>query len=274
MPSFIGLDMPSAHGVFFVMAKRFCDTELWDKEWFMQLTPKHKLLFQFLFSKCDVAGVWQPNWTLASLYVGEKVDNKDLKVISNHVDTLPDGKIFIIDFINFQYGELTETCPPHRKVISLLKNYGIYERVTKGYSKGIDTLQDKEEDKEEDKDKEIEEEKLKKQNKEKEKKYGLKNSEMGKYSQQQIELFDLFYHWMETEAPNTLKMTEPLTLPQYISLRQKYDEPYMKSMFEKMHNYKPLIKNNVSTYKTFLNWAGKDAERKPTITPKNANSFI
>jgi hypothetical protein len=72
---------------------------------------------------------------------------------------------------------------------------------------------------------------------------------------------------METEAPNTLKMTEPLTLPQYISLRQKYDEPYMKSMFEKMHNYKPLVKNNVSTHKTFLNWAAKDNRKDaPTLT--------
>jgi hypothetical protein len=141
------------------MSKRFTDTQIWDKEWFMSLSCKHKCLVRYIFDKCDSAGLWQPNWVLASTYIGEKVSAADLSVLKKQIAQLPDGKIFIVDFIEFQYGELTETCHPHRKIIAILKKAGLYERVTEGYFKGNNTLQDMEEDKEEDKDKEKEEEK-------------------------------------------------------------------------------------------------------------------
>ncbi len=143
------------------MSKRFFDTEIWDKDWFMALPEKHKLFFQFLFSKCDVAGVWTPNFALASTYIGKKVSKEDLKLFERQIFRMPDGKIFLLDFIFFQYGKLTETCPPHRKIISLLKNYGLFERVTLGYQKGSESLQDIEEEKEKDKEEEVEKEKEK-----------------------------------------------------------------------------------------------------------------
>lgn len=135
------------------MAKRFIDTEIWDKEWFMALSQKHKLLIQFIFSKCDVAGIWAPNWALASTYIGSKVSLDDLKTISNQVILLEDGKVFVHGFIEFQYGVLSETCNPHKKIIAILQKYNLYERVLQGYFKGSPTLQDKDKDKEEEKDK-------------------------------------------------------------------------------------------------------------------------
>lgn len=139
------------------MAKRFTDTELWDREWFMILSCKHKLLIKYLFDKCDVAGIWQPNWALASTYIGQKVSAADLQVFKKHIDILTDGKIFVVDFISFQYGELSENCAPHKKIINILKKYNLYERVLQGYCKGNATLKDMEEEKEEDKDREKEE---------------------------------------------------------------------------------------------------------------------
>lgn len=136
--------------------KRFTDTDLWDKEWFMSLSMKHKLFIQFIFSKCDQCGVWSPNWILASSYIGDIVNIDDAKLLSNQVEVLPDGKIWVIDFCNFQYGELTEKSPPHRKVIGLLKKHQLYNRVLLGYCRGSNTPQEKE--KEEDKDKEEEKE--------------------------------------------------------------------------------------------------------------------
>lgn len=141
------------------MAKRFEDTELWDKEWFMALSMKHKLLIKFLFSKCDVAGIWSPNYPLASAYIGTKITATDLKNLGSQIDFLSNGKIFVTGFISFQYGTLSENCAPHKKIISLLKKYDLYERVLEGYSKGIDTLKEKEEEKDKDKEEEVEEEK-------------------------------------------------------------------------------------------------------------------
>lgn len=140
------------------MAKRFTDTELWDKDWFMSLSCKHKCLVRYIFDKCDNAGVWSPNWSLASTYIGEPVNVHDIAPFGSQVDFIG-SKIFIIDFIAFQYGELSEKCKPHLKVINLLKKHGLYDRVLKGYTKTIEPLEEEEEDKEEEREKEVEEEK-------------------------------------------------------------------------------------------------------------------
>lgn len=137
------------------MSKRFTDTEIWDKEWFMALTPTMKCLVKFIYDKCDNAGVWPPNWPLASIYIGHPVTKEDLQVFGNRVEFLPDGKIFIPEFIRFQYGELSENCAPHKKIFSLLKKYGLTERVLKGYFKPTNSLEEKDKDKEGDKEGEV-----------------------------------------------------------------------------------------------------------------------
>ena len=53
------------------MAKRFFDTELDDKQWFMELSCRLKCAVQHIFRKCDHAGIWEPNYALAAAYVGE-----------------------------------------------------------------------------------------------------------------------------------------------------------------------------------------------------------
>lgn len=130
------------------MAKRFTDTEIWDKEWFMNLKPKHKLLIKFIFDKCDVAGIWDANFTLASTYIGEKVSETDLNFFKTSILKISAGKFFIKDFIEFQYGQLSEKCKPHIKVISTLKKYNLME----GYTKGMERVEEKEEDKDKEKD--------------------------------------------------------------------------------------------------------------------------
>ena len=140
--------------------KRFTDTDIWDKEWFMTLPPKLKCLVKFVRDKCDHSGVWQPNWVLAVTYIGEPVTEKELLSIDDgkQFEKMQCGKIYCSGFVFFQYGELKDTCMPHRKVISLLQKHGIYQRVLKGYQKGI--KRDKDKDKEEDKDTEEEKERL------------------------------------------------------------------------------------------------------------------
>ena len=134
------------------MAKRFTDTELWDKPWFMELKPKLKCLIKMVRDKCDLCGVWNPNWQLASMYVGEKVSEKELLAIDGgrQFAKIDGGKIFCIGFIQFQYGSLSEKSPVHRKIIGMLDNHKI------DYKHPINRVQEKEEEKEEDKESEKE----------------------------------------------------------------------------------------------------------------------
>jgi len=152
------------------MAKRFTDTDLWDKEWFMNLAPKLKCLVKYVRDKCDIAGFWSPNWRLASMHIGEEVTENDLLSIDygQQFEKTPDGKISCTGFINFQYGEtLSEKSPVHRKVQAILdKNKIDY---THPQNRVFNTLQDKEEEEEEEK----EEEKAKEEEKDKRKKIEL-----------------------------------------------------------------------------------------------------
>ena len=65
------------------MAKRFFDTELWKKDWFLDLPIKHKLLVLFLFENCDCAGIWEFNFRLASFLIGETVSIEDVNFINS-----------------------------------------------------------------------------------------------------------------------------------------------------------------------------------------------
>ena len=134
------------------MSKRFTDTEIWDKEWFMKLSEKEKLAYLMIKDKCDCVGVWSPNRILAKTYIGGEIDwNTFIEKYNKNFEQLSTGKWFVVDFCHFQYGELTETCPPHKKYISELKRHGLFKRVVEGYSRGSGTPQEKEEEKEKEK---------------------------------------------------------------------------------------------------------------------------
>lgn len=112
--------------------------------------PAHlKCLVKLVRDKCDLAGVWHPNWTLAKNYVGEKVTEKELLQIDegNQFVKTAGGKIYCVGFIEFQYGTLSEKSPVHRKVQGILDGHKI------DYKYPINRVQEEEEDKEEEKDK-------------------------------------------------------------------------------------------------------------------------
>lgn len=116
------------------MSKRFIDTDIWEKEWFMRLPIEEKLAFKFICERCSLIGIWSPNYFLAETMIGKKVDWKHLLENCNgNIEELSSGKFWVVNFCFFQYGKLTEDCKPHRKYISLLKEEGLYERVSKGY---------------------------------------------------------------------------------------------------------------------------------------------
>ncbi len=122
------------------MPKRFTDTDIWEKEWFMSLKPTEKCLVKYVRDKCDLAGIWKPNYMLASYVIGEKVTEEMLISIDNgkQFQKLNDDKILCIDFVRFQYGsQLNPTSPIHRKVIDLLSRYDIEPDTKEVQQKGF-----------------------------------------------------------------------------------------------------------------------------------------
>lgn len=126
--------------------KRFTDTGKWAREWYQELPPRLKCFWQFLCDNADAAGVWEPNFRLASFQIGEAVFETDMGSFEHRIEKLGSGKFHIKSFVEFQYGNLSEACKAHVPVVRALQKHSLWV----GYSKAIDSLQetDKEKDKE------------------------------------------------------------------------------------------------------------------------------
>lgn len=118
-----------------------------------------KAAWIFLCDKCDQAGVWSIDMDSMSFHVGEKITLKSLLDSFNsdkdgRITLLRKDLIFIPGFISFQYGTLSAECKPHKPIFALLDKHNL----SKGYPKGIETLQEEEKEKEQEKDQEQEQE--------------------------------------------------------------------------------------------------------------------
>lgn len=136
------------------MAKRFTATEKWDKAWFRKMSPRHKALWQFLIDRCDQAGMWEIDFDSASHFINDvtPITKDDIKVFGSRVEMYSSEKLWIVDFVSFQCGELSERSPAHKPIFKLLKKYNLLNRV-------LDTLSNRVQEIEKEIEKELEPEK-------------------------------------------------------------------------------------------------------------------
>lgn len=107
--------------------KRFVDTSRFDDPWYAELPLEMKLAWEFLWSKCDCAGVWKPNMKLAEFQLGATVDwEKFRELVGEKIKTLPSGW-WIVDFVKSQCGELSPDCRAHIPVIKTLREHQLLQ---------------------------------------------------------------------------------------------------------------------------------------------------
>jgi hypothetical protein len=135
-----------------LMAKRFIDTEIWMKEELLDSTLEQKLLFFYIITQCNNIGVFSISLRMVSFQVGFNVDEDMLLSSPMNIEKLDNGKFWPPKFCQHQYGELRESCKPHKRYMDDLKKEGLFDRVCIGYTKGIETLEEKEKEEEQDKD--------------------------------------------------------------------------------------------------------------------------
>jgi len=131
------------------MAKRFIDTKIWDKAWFRKLTPENKLLWVYILTKCDHAGILDGDWEAASFFLGNSIyEYEEIpEVIRNKMIPIDDDQFFIPSFIEYQYGTLRINSKPHLSVIKRLEEKGLNNYL----QRVMVTLKDKDKDKDIDK---------------------------------------------------------------------------------------------------------------------------
>lgn len=124
------------------MANRLSDTEIWTKDWYLELNTKQKLLVKFLFDNCDCAGFYKISWHLLKFYFNDvEITLDDFKKIKQ-VKFIEDDLIFIEDFALFQckvssFDKLNPNNKAHLGVLRLLKKYGVFDSPLKGASKTL-----------------------------------------------------------------------------------------------------------------------------------------
>lgn len=103
--------------------KRFTETTKWRDPWFRKLSPAAKLLWQYMCDNCIQIGLIDLDLEAASFDIGQKITDKHVGELASRLQTVGNGKFFIPKFIGFQYGTLTNACPPHRTILKLVSEH-------------------------------------------------------------------------------------------------------------------------------------------------------
>ena len=110
------------------MAKRYTDTDKWKKIWFRKLKNDHKVFWMYLLDQCDHAGIWEVDFELASYFCNGIKETEIRETFVKQYHEFDDGKrLFLKDFIEFQYRGLDESNRVHNSVITILKRHGLYK---------------------------------------------------------------------------------------------------------------------------------------------------
>lgn len=78
------------------------------------------------------------------------------------------------------------------------------------------------------------------------------------HSPDEIIFFKNFQEFIKTKAANVGKMKEPFTIEEYLKLKEKFTTKQISDLILSMHNHKPLLQKNNSSYLTFLNWSKRE----------------
>ena len=120
------------------MARRHFDTAIWDKDWFLALSPREKSVVWLIFSKADNVGVWEPSIMQIRAFIDPEFDEDALSVfrkkLNGNIVVLEDGKWWWPDWIWFHHRDLVnnprgEDNNALRSYIQAMRKHGIYEQL-------------------------------------------------------------------------------------------------------------------------------------------------
>lgn len=122
------------------MAKRFTDVEIWEDDWFFELSPEYKLFWFYIKDNCDHAGIWKPKTKAFKATTDIEINlDKALEYFNiekQRVRVLSSGYWFIEDFFLFQYVKKARSLNlnnrVHKSVFDLYLKFGIAPSSVRG----------------------------------------------------------------------------------------------------------------------------------------------
>lgn len=102
--------------------------------------------------------------------------------------------------------------------------------------------------------------------------YKLNKSKLNKnesecvHTHDEIMMFEKFQKWVKENTPTLNRMNSPLTIAEYLKLKQKFTPAVLTDVMFAMENKPTLVKNYKSTYRTINTWC------KMRTEPQQSNS--
>lgn len=113
------------------MAIRFIDSNLPDKNWFIDLEPIYKSVWIHLILKCNHAGIWNVSIKLLKVFIGGNEDLTEesiLKMFGKRIIPFDNDKWFLPGFVTFQYKHgLNPANRVHKSVIEILNKQDLMD---------------------------------------------------------------------------------------------------------------------------------------------------
>lgn len=134
------------------MSKRLTDTDKWKKPFIKSLPTEYKVFWLFLLDECDHSGIWHVEMEIVEARLGIKLSLEKIRgFFKEKIVEFDSGtKVFIPDFVTFQYGILNPENKAHRSVINNLDRYNLL-----GHVSPFRGAKDKDKDKDKELDKDI-----------------------------------------------------------------------------------------------------------------------
>ncbi|QDV78043.1 hypothetical protein [Botrimarina mediterranea] len=144
------------------MSNRFTETNKWRDSWFVGLSTREKLCWNYLCDVCDAAGVFDIVPLNDYAAFGERIDwDAFIELSGGRVERLSADKLWLVRFIDFQNPRgLKPTNKAHAPIFRSIAKHDLSSRLSKrnllAFQAAHRAAQDKETEKETDKEKEQE----------------------------------------------------------------------------------------------------------------------
>lgn len=111
------------------MAKRFIDIKIWEDNWFFGLSLEAKMLFFYMVTNCDHAGIIEINKVMAGVKTGiTDLNSRFDDLISElqpKVERLNEDKWILMNFVKHQYKTLNAKNNCHKSACKILEDHGL-----------------------------------------------------------------------------------------------------------------------------------------------------
>lgn len=132
------------------MAKRFTDTDKWDDDWFLDLPPHMKCVWEYLRDKCDGGtGLIKISFKKMSLLIGVEISRSEFdSFLGTRVHWVNHEVVWIPGFLLAQFKRLSARNKAHvnmaRKVRDSIGEQPLSDRAQKYFNSLLEILEDSE----------------------------------------------------------------------------------------------------------------------------------